>query len=150
MEHHKKNKPGFSSIFSIFTKAFALNCPDCGETINEDDSICPGCGTDLDAPLAKAELRSISQSYLEEARKILNKGGDFHQGLDYCDQVLEYDPECAEAYNLRGLFLDGLDSPEEAIESYRKALEIRPAYFDALDNLREAEEEYQRRYGQFP
>jgi tetratricopeptide (TPR) repeat protein len=147
MEHHKKNKSGFSSIFSIFTKAFELSCPDCGGKINEDDSICPGCSTDLEAPLGKTELRSISQSYLEDARKILNKGGDFHQGLDYCDQALEYDPECAEAHNLKGLFLDGLDSLEEAIESYRKALEIRPAYFDALDNLRQAEAEYRRRYG---
>ena len=34
---------------------FGLRCPDCGKSISDDDSICPHCGTNLDAPITKAD-----------------------------------------------------------------------------------------------
>ena len=118
-----------------------LNCPSCGNEIRESDDICPHCGLNLEQPLSEVELRVLAEPYLERARKAFDTGRNLFEGLDNCDQALEYLPESAEAHNLRGLLLDSLGKVKDAMEEYREALRIDPNYQDAKDNLADAEAE---------
>ncbi len=121
---------------------FHLNCPNCGKGISDTDTLCPHCGLNLDAPLEKPELQKLGQPYLEKAKKTLETGQNLRGALSDCDTAIEYMPEFAEAHNLRGLLLDMMDKPDQAILAYRQAVWLDPAFTDAKENLANIEAEY--------
>jgi tetratricopeptide (TPR) repeat protein len=123
----------------------ALQCPDCGKTISEEDRICPHCGVDLEAPLDETQLQILAAEYLEKAQSSFDLGHDYKSALADCDLALEYTPNSARVHNLRGLILDALGKTGLAVRSYKEALRFDPALTDARDNLRDAEAELSSR-----
>lgn len=55
----------------MFNRVFDLRCPDCGETIHENQQSCPHCGADLNAYIETItpELKTIAKEYLKKAQK---------------------------------------------------------------------------------
>jgi hypothetical protein len=117
---------------------FRLHCPNCGGQIEETDIFCPHCGLSLDTPPGKSELETLALEYLQNARDLLERGRSLKKALAACDQAITCTPESAEAYNLRGLILDGLARTTEAILAYRQALLLDPNFADAQANLDDA------------
>ena len=50
----------------------------------------------------------------------------------FSQEIISKDVRSAEIYNLQGMCFYGLDSPVNAMESYKKALEIDSGCLDAL------------------
>ncbi len=71
--------------------------------------------------------------------------GNTLQALTACDEVLAQCPQWAEAHNLRGLLLEILELPEDALEAYDRALQLAPDFSDARDNRQELRETLQAR-----
>ena len=129
-----------------------LTCPNCSEELQSRWQYCPICGLDLAeadaAPrhrtgykteagrLAEyAELFGSAQETLETVDV------DLESALLECEAALELSPNSAEAHNLRGLILDLLERPEEAIQAYREAVRLDPNFEDARANLADSERE---------
>ena len=63
--------------------------------------------------------------------------GDYERALEECDAAIAVaQPFLADAYNLRGLIMEGLARPEEAISAYKQAILLEPGFRVAADNLR--------------
>lgn len=127
----------------MFSKLFKLRCPDCGKVISEHDDFCPGCGTNLNAPLSAHEIKATAQVYFENAQKAFENGKNLRKALDEINLALQFQPDSAEAYNLRGLILDELGNSDSALEAYRKAVQLNPNFEEAKANLEDAENDYQ-------
>jgi tetratricopeptide (TPR) repeat protein len=56
---------------------------------------------------------------------------DYEKAFTLSSVVLESDPDCAEAYNLRGNVLAVLGHHGKAIEAFDKAVELKPDYAEA-------------------
>lgn len=93
-------------------------------------------------PTNEPDMKLLAHSHLEQARAILEGGSDSEAALAACILAIQYDPDNAEAYNLRGLILDDLDRPAEAIEAYQKAVDLKPDFEEATANLQEALADY--------
>lgn len=65
----------------------------------------------------------------------INKGDDPSKILTYMDKALVDDPNNASLYFAKGTVHDRLNDSEEAVKSYKKAIEIDPKFFDAYYNL---------------
>ena len=113
---------------------FPLRCPDCGSKISEANHICPHCGTDLDAPLNKTKRLELFQFYLDRTQKDIDKG-NIKNALKNIDQAIQYEPDFAEAHNLRGLLLEESGQINEAISDYQEALRLDPEHTEAKENL---------------
>jgi len=118
---------------------FNLQCPDCGWKIADDDTLCPHCGADLNAPLADAERRAIAKQYAEKARKTYDKWRNLKSAIRDINLATQFEPESAEYHNLRGLILDASGRTADAINSYREAIRLDPTLADAKVNLVDAE-----------
>lgn len=117
-----------------------LKCPICGAKFDENERYCPGCGTDLEAPMNKDP--EMARIHFRKAKQKYDKGNILPaSALTDCELAIEYDPDFAEAHNLHGSILDALNRTEEAITAYREALRLNPNLDEAKANLRDAEEE---------
>jgi len=133
----------------MLNRIFGLRCPDCDNRIEEDERYCPHCGADLDVPVEQTthnpELQingknpARTMQYFEEAQKTYDDEANFKDALLNCDLAIQYDPDLAEAYNLRGLILDALGRTSEALTAYQEAVRLNPKLDDAIINLRDAE-----------
>ena len=61
--------------------------------------------------------------------------GDWAEAEGIYGEIVKAKPDFAEAHNNLGVALKALDRPEEAIESYRRALAVKPDYGEARNNL---------------
>jgi Flp pilus assembly protein TadD len=91
---------------------------------------------DLGADPAEPDRPLGAQGHLDLAYEH-NERGEFAEALIECDAALAADPGPAEAHNLRGMVLEALGRPDEALEAYRTAVELEPEFGDARENLRE-------------
>jgi hypothetical protein len=107
--------------------------------IAEDDSLCPYCGIDLDAPLGDIECRTIAKQYSDKAQKTYDRGKNIKSALGDIDLAIQFEPESAEFHNLRGLILDAIGKTDDAINSYHEAIRLNPNLEDAKANLIDAE-----------
>jgi tetratricopeptide (TPR) repeat protein len=129
-----------------------LTCPNCGEELEKRWQYCPICGMDL----AEAEASSPHRTgYKTEAGRLAEYAelfgsatetleavdGDLEGALLECEAALELSPNAAEAHNLRGLILDLLERPEEAMQAYRESLRLDPNFEEARANLADSERE---------
>ena len=114
-----------------------LKCPECGASFEESARYCPGCGTDLEAPLKKDP--ALARECLADAQRKYDANVRLSEALTDCELAIEYDPEFAEAHNLYGLILDAMGRTSEAIAAYREALRLNPQLGEARANLRDAE-----------
>ena len=129
-----------------------LTCPNCGEGLEKRWQYCPICGLDLTEADAAPRHRT---GYKTEAGRLAEYAelfgsaqetleapdGDLESALLECEAALELSPNSAEAHNLRGLILDLLERPEDAIQAYREAVRLDPAFEDARANLADSEKE---------
>ncbi len=120
----------------------SLRCPACGKKIAEDDSLCPHCGIDLDAPLGDIERRAIAKQYSDKAQKTYDKGKNVKSALGDIDLAIQFEPESAEFHNLRGLILDAIGKTDDAINSYHEAIRLNPNLEGAKANLIDAESDF--------
>jgi len=85
--------------------------------------------------LAEIERSLSAAEYWEEQ-------GKYGYALEWCERAIEgLRAYLADAYNLRGILLEELGRDEEAVESYRRALEMQPGMAEAADNLTALEKE---------
>lgn len=115
----------------------ALKCPSCGSAFKESERYCPNCGTDLELPLERSP--ALAREYFEKAQQKYDRNSNLQTALSECDLALGYNPEFAEAHNLRGLILDALNQTEDAIAAYREAIRLNPGLQEARANLQDAE-----------
>ncbi len=82
------------------------------------------------------------QEHLNQAFFLYEDAEEFEKALQECDNVLKMDSSLAEAHNLRGVILEELGRPFEALGAYRKALQLEPNFPEAESNLSELKAEY--------
>ncbi len=88
--------------------------------------------------LAQDEVRATP--YLQEAYKY-EEEGNLEDALSACHAAEDIAPHWAEIFNLKGIILDELERPDDAIKAYRQAVSLDPDFEDARENLEEAEKE---------
>ena len=76
--------------------------------------------------------RRISQQLAEVYTEFLNR--NFAKSIQICDTVIKSNPNSPDAYNLKGLILDGTGKYQNAIECYDKAIKIAPEFAPAYYN----------------
>lgn len=133
------------------SQSFELNCPDCGEKIEERMNFCPICGINLKETTNPAtgptgyqtEIGRLSkyEDFLVRAQEALENDSQLEDALSDCETAIQLNPRAAEAHNLRGLILDLLERKDEAIQSYREAIRLDPTFEEARENLNDAEAE---------
>jgi len=69
---------------------------------------------------------------MEEAKAEVDKGA-FEDARPMLEEILRFEPENADAYNLLGYTLRNLNELDLAMENYDKALSIDPAHANALE-----------------
>lgn len=69
---------------------------------------------------------------MEEAKAEVDKGA-YEEARPMLEEILRFEPENAEAYNLLGYTLRNLNELELAMENYNKALELDPKHTHALE-----------------
>ncbi len=89
-----------------------------------------------------SDAPDTENGHLERAYK-LQEEDDFKAALQACSQAIEDVPTLVEAHNLRGLLLEQLGRPEQAIEAYRRAVELDAEFEEARQNFQELQEELQ-------
>ena len=75
---------------------------------------------------------SSSEELLEEAQEAID-AESFDEAIDIVWEVLEDDPDNADAYNLLAYSQRNLEHTDEAMENYNRALEIDPEHKGALE-----------------
>ena len=97
--------------------------------------------------MVSEELKGIQDSLAEIERSLSaaeywEEQGKYGYALEWCERAIEgLRAYLADAYNLRGILLEELGREEEAVESYRQALEMNPGMAEAADNLTSLEKE---------
>jgi Tfp pilus assembly protein PilF len=96
----------------------------------------------------RENLRQIErkQGHLAEAYRQW-EGRNFAAGLAACDAALQHIPISAEAHNLRGILLEELGRPQEALQAYTTAVHLDPDLADAAENLEGLRNEWRARFG---
>jgi len=86
-------------------------------------------------PLSEADRRFQLAAQFEEA-------GEYDSALEECEAAIGVARSfLADAYNLQGIILEGLERQEEALDAYKKALRADPGLTEAADNLNALEDE---------
>jgi tetratricopeptide (TPR) repeat protein len=70
-------------------------------------------------------------AYVKKAYGLLNRN-DFHVGLEFCDLALKADPNCGQAYLLKGYTLFKLENPEQSVQCLKHGLSLLPAKGEGL------------------
>jgi tetratricopeptide (TPR) repeat protein len=99
-------------------------------------------GNNSSHPSAEAQ-QHLELAYAYEERN------EFERALRECELAIQLAPDWAEAHNLQGIVLEGLERGEDAIAAYREAVRLDPAFHEARENLAEAEAELREEKGEF-
>jgi len=76
-----------------------------------------------------------NSAILVQLINIYEKVNRLNEAMKYLDMAITNEPNNESFYLFRGILLDRMKNPEEAIKSYLKAIELKPGNFDALFNL---------------
>ena len=88
----------------------------------------------MDSEMKSPELPNEAGQHLERAYSY-KETCDFERVLRECDAAIQIDPSLAEAHNLRGIALEELGHPGEAIKAYKQAISLDPDFPEAKSNL---------------
>jgi len=102
-------------------------CPQCGEYVKSEASICKSCGHKLEV------------NYLELAEKYEEKEM-IPEAINMYEQYLKINPNDPDACNNLGLLYDEEENYKKAIATYKKAIGIKPDYEIVYYNLGSAYE----------
>ena len=82
-------------------------------------------------------LSALAQSLEELAQQGLEayRAGEYESAASAWQQMIEIDPQNADAYNNLGATLYQMGQPAEAADAYRQALEINGNSADTYNNL---------------
>lgn len=72
---------------------------------------------------------------LHQSAALARQSGDLPQALAYLDQAIAAAPREARHHFLRGLTLEDLRRPDDAIASLREAIRIKPDFAEACNNI---------------
>lgn len=72
---------------------------------------------------------------LQLCGRIAASAGDSRAAIDYIRQALDHEPDNALFYYDLGIFQKMARRPDEAIASYRRAIELNPRFIEAMVNL---------------
>ena len=125
----------------MLDKLSSPRCFECKEEITEKDKLCFYCGADLERQYSIVEKKILAEEYYDDALKTCNSGRSLEYALTDVELSIQFNPDVAEAHNLRGIILDLMSEKSAAILSYQEAIRINPDYSDAVDNLKEIEDE---------
>ena len=84
--------------------------------------------------------------HLEQAYVEYQETENFEQALAECDTAIDLDPYLADAHNLRGVVLEELGRPEQALVAYQNALRLDPDFLEARENLAHLQTELAARH----
>ncbi|MBV5312846.1 MAG: tetratricopeptide repeat protein [Prolixibacteraceae bacterium] len=76
-----------------------------------------------------------NSAILVQLINIYEKVNRLNDAMKYLDMAISNEPNNDSFYLFRGILLDRMKNPEEAIKSYLKAIELKSGNFDALFNL---------------
>ncbi|MFA5374779.1 MAG: tetratricopeptide repeat protein [Dehalococcoidia bacterium] len=106
-----------------------------GQTPEAMESYRHAIELDQDFHEAKNNLSDLeARTHLEQAYS-LKEEHKFEDVLRECDAAIEIDPSRAEAHNLRGVALEELGRPKDALAAYRRAIDLAPSFREAEFNL---------------
>ncbi|MEA3399751.1 MAG: tetratricopeptide repeat protein [Armatimonadota bacterium] len=114
-------------------------CPICGTRVNEDANFCPECGARLTEEETSQAVRDMAQEYASQvlenpedaaaryglalARMYERKWG---QAAEQFQQVLEQEPEYADAHANLAVCMARLGQPDRALEAIERAIDLDP------------------------
>ena len=78
-------------------------------------------------------LKEYEQTLFDEAQNLYN-AENFGKLLELCDAMIQFDPDNAFIYNMRGVAHSKLKEYEQAREDFDKAIELYPNYSEAYSN----------------
>ena len=93
----------------------------------------------------KPKIRA--KHHLDQAYSSYEDSEELEKALLECDAALELDPYLVEAHNLRGILLEELGRPTEAIKAYKQAIQLDPSFTEAKDNLSDLKSDLASRGG---
>jgi tetratricopeptide (TPR) repeat protein len=88
------------------------------------------------------DITTEAQNHLEQAYNYYEEAEDFEKALEECETAIELDPYLADAHNLRGVLLEELGRPFDALGAYKKALQLAPDFVEAEENLSDLKAEF--------
>jgi len=97
-------------------------CPQCGEYVKSEASVCKFCGY-------KFEVNYLQLAERYEEKEMIPKA------ISMYEQYLKINPNDPDAHNSLGVLYDKEKNYKKAIEAYKKALEIKPDYAVGYYNL---------------
>ena len=113
-----------------------LSNPDADWPNNEGSRQRNGAGSAATVSLQQLQHKVPKQALKEfkKARTASNKG-DNETALDHLQNVIQLDPEFADAHNDLGVALARLGNTREAVEQFQKAVSLAPDHNPAVGNL---------------
>jgi tetratricopeptide (TPR) repeat protein len=81
------------------------------------------------------DITTQAKNHLEQAYNYYEEAEAFEKALEECETAIELDPYLADAHNLRGVLLEELGRPLDALGAYKKALQLDPDFVEAEENL---------------
>jgi tetratricopeptide (TPR) repeat protein len=88
------------------------------------------------------DIATQAKNHLEQAYTYYEEAEDFGKALEECETAIELDSYLSDAHNLRGILLEELGRPLDAISAYKKALQLDPDFFEAEENLSHLKAEF--------
>lgn len=89
----------------------------------------------LDALQQGLKVYPGNSAILVQLINIYEKANRLNEAMKYLDLAISKEPNNESFYLFRGILLDRMKNPEDAIKSYLKAIELKPGNFDAFFNL---------------
>ena len=85
----------------------------------------------------KADNKQKAVTLIEQAEELM-AAGSYPEAFRKCRKAITLNPKMEIAHNLLGTAQIQLDLLDEAVESFKRAVQMAPAYWEARDNLRNA------------
>lgn len=87
-------------------------------------------------------LINDAQDQLQQAIEQYETHRNVEQAFELCEIAIQLDPNYADAHNFRGILLEELNKPINAVGAYRKAIKLDPEFQEARDNLEALKAQY--------
>jgi hypothetical protein len=90
----------------------------------------------IEQPIEK-EINPMVEEHIDNSQELL-ENNQLEESLSECLKAIDIDPELDYSQNLLGYIQARLGNYDDAINSFKKAIQLSPDYFKARENLRNA------------